>query len=115
MVVSRLASRARTTTDTNEMLKATWENTSLSMPAVRSTPGMALNSGAVSPKNTSSMTAMVTSGMMIGRYRTASKVFWPHQRKRSSARAAMVPNTTAITVDNRPTLTETQIDCWIPS
>ena len=49
------------------MLKATWDNTSFSNPFVRSTPGMMLNNSAVSPKKTSIITAMVTSGMMMGR------------------------------------------------
>ena len=67
MEASRLARRARTTTETNEMLKATWLKTSFSRPDVRSMPGITLNHSAVSPKNTSIITAMVTSGMMIGR------------------------------------------------
>jgi ABC-type molybdate transport system permease subunit len=67
MEESRLARRARTTTETNEMLNATCDNTNFSSPSVRLTPGITLNHWAVSPKKTSSITAIVTSGMMIGR------------------------------------------------
>ena len=67
MEASRLARRARTTTDTNEMLNATWLNTSFSRPFWRLMPGIQSNHGAVSLKKTSIITAMVTSGMMMGR------------------------------------------------
>ena len=95
------------------MLKATWLTTTVAKPLARSRPKSASTASKAWEKNISIITAMVTSGMMIGRYRRASKTLRPRNRNRSSARADIVPSTVATTVDTSATRTDTPIVRWI--
>ncbi len=97
-----LASRALTTMATNEMLKAMCDRM---IVFSESDQAMVVN-------HISSITAMVTSGMITGRYIRASKVPRLSQRRyRSRAIAAAVPSTVATTVEIRATMSELRSDC----
>ena len=61
------AIRARTTTETKAMLKATWLTTIVAKPFERPRPNSRSTRSKAWVKNISIITAMVTSGMMIGR------------------------------------------------
>ncbi len=56
------------------MLKAMWDNEIEPKPSSSRTPKTSLMFPKICTKNSSIMTAMVTSGMMIGRYSKPSNV-----------------------------------------
>src|SRR5690606_10709481 len=86
------------------MLKAMWGSEMVPRPRLSRIPVKPSRRSKACTKNRSIITAIVTSGMMMGRYKRPSIALWPRKRNRSIEIAAAVPSTTDTTVDTAATI-----------